>query len=250
MNHYIFLLCSLLVANNSFAASFDCKKASTQIEIIICNNSELSRLDEDVSEIYRLILEKDASIKSSQEGWIKSRDMCESDFCLINSYRDRVDELNFILRDVNEDSRKEIKTHEEDLANFENEIQNTLKPPIHNTPNPQPPVKNISSSDRLLSFLTVFMILGGVILYFGISLKCPKCGKWFSAKRTHKELIDESKGRKTVTREDVHTSGGRELKRVQRQEQIDIIKKKYEISHRCISCNHKWQTIEYKDVEL
>lgn len=47
------LLASLLVASPAaFAASFDCQKASTEIEHKICDNERLSKLDEQLSSTY------------------------------------------------------------------------------------------------------------------------------------------------------------------------------------------------------
>lgn len=47
------LLASLLVASPAvFAASFDCQKASAEIEHKICDNELLSKLDEQLSSTY------------------------------------------------------------------------------------------------------------------------------------------------------------------------------------------------------
>jgi uncharacterized protein YecT (DUF1311 family) len=74
-----FLLVSLAFTlgtiNFSHAASFDCTKATTETEIAICNDPELSALDEEMSKVYSL-LDKDGryyqQITDSQRSWIKN----------------------------------------------------------------------------------------------------------------------------------------------------------------------------------
>lgn len=59
--------------------SFDCKKASTNIEKLICKNEELSRLDKEMSEAYRSLISRleggdKEIVKLNQVRWIKARD--------------------------------------------------------------------------------------------------------------------------------------------------------------------------------
>ena len=66
----------LLSASVSFGASFDCKKASTEFEHLICDNAELNKLDEDLGKAYkqkRDSLSKDGKdlLKKSQRNWLK-----------------------------------------------------------------------------------------------------------------------------------------------------------------------------------
>ena len=42
----------LIIAGNADAASFDCGKATSEVEKIICSDDELSRLDESLSKVY------------------------------------------------------------------------------------------------------------------------------------------------------------------------------------------------------
>ena len=51
----IFLFC--LMVSPLFAASFNCSKATTETEIAICADPELSALDEDLGFIYSALLE-------------------------------------------------------------------------------------------------------------------------------------------------------------------------------------------------
>jgi uncharacterized protein len=59
------------------AASFDCTKASQAIENIICDNGELSSLDEQMAAIYKQALEGSGDLRSSlvavQQRWLRDR---------------------------------------------------------------------------------------------------------------------------------------------------------------------------------
>ena len=59
--------------------SFDCRKANTCVETLICNDKELSGLDKEMSEAYRSLLSRlegkdKENVKLSQIRWIKARD--------------------------------------------------------------------------------------------------------------------------------------------------------------------------------
>lgn len=78
------------------AASFDCEKASTKIEKIVCGNVELSKLDEDLSRAYKAAMQSDnnsESTRQAQKKWIKERNNCQDTDCVILAYRTRISEL-------------------------------------------------------------------------------------------------------------------------------------------------------------
>lgn len=73
------------------AASFNCQRASTNIEKMICGNPEINEADERLAAVY-----KEAStstdgeaVKSEQRAWLKSRNACSDETCLLALYRDR-----------------------------------------------------------------------------------------------------------------------------------------------------------------
>lgn len=78
------------------AASFDCRKAGTQIEKFICADAELSKLDEQLSAAYKTALqdEKQAdTVKQAQKQWIWGRNGCPTSDCLKKTYQARIHEL-------------------------------------------------------------------------------------------------------------------------------------------------------------
>ena len=83
-----------LIITSLYSASFDCKKASTFIENTICNDTELSKLDEQLAAAYKKVfksLSDKTDLKKDQFDWLKNnRDKCMSLECLKTSYINRV----------------------------------------------------------------------------------------------------------------------------------------------------------------
>lgn len=77
-------------------ASFDCIKATTSIEKMICADQELSSLDKELNNIYRNLTGAAAypDIKKSQRAWLRQRNLCAETECLKNMYRYRAAELS------------------------------------------------------------------------------------------------------------------------------------------------------------
>ena len=81
-------------------ASFDCAKAYSATEKLICDDPELSRLDEELAHAYADALKRAEAtekkeIQSEQVTWLRLRDVCQRDLqCVVTSYRDRLRDLN------------------------------------------------------------------------------------------------------------------------------------------------------------
>ena len=82
------------------AASFDCAKAETKVELAICAKGELSDLDSQMMQSYNSALANfndSNSLKSKQRLWLKNiRNKCLNSDCLTNVYRKRIEELDSI----------------------------------------------------------------------------------------------------------------------------------------------------------
>lgn len=84
---------------NAFAASFNCAKAKSEIEKMICQDPQSSKLDEKLQHTYKKALDaidpasKDALIKE-QRHWIDyTRNICQNESCLQQAYTARIDLL-------------------------------------------------------------------------------------------------------------------------------------------------------------
>lgn len=69
------------------AASFDCKKAKSKIEKLICSDSELSSIDEGLNKAYQRAYNMSANkavVRQSQRDWLASweLDACSQAECL------------------------------------------------------------------------------------------------------------------------------------------------------------------------
>lgn len=95
---YGFALSALVFSSSAFSASFDCAKATTNIEKMICSSTQLSELDSELSSIYKSAFAVDKSIKQDQLIWIKERNKCSNVECLKEAYEDRFTALQkFVL---------------------------------------------------------------------------------------------------------------------------------------------------------
>jgi uncharacterized protein YecT (DUF1311 family) len=105
-NHYGILLINIILALPSYsvmAASFDCNRATTEIEKIICDkNNYLSEDDERLNNLFlqlvTLISSQAEQLKQAQQDWLKQRDLCLQDKvssigCLAQKYEERLASL-------------------------------------------------------------------------------------------------------------------------------------------------------------
>jgi len=90
------VLCvGLVAAGASHAASFDCSKASTPTEHAICDNPQLSMLDEQTAGLYYTLISGGApeattsvdAVKKQQAAFVAKRNQCGANYnCLIDAY--------------------------------------------------------------------------------------------------------------------------------------------------------------------
>lgn len=109
-------LALLLLASPAAAQSFDCAKASTSAEELVCSDARLGALDERIAETYGKALEvargldagaqeAEDMLKATERGWIGGRDECwkteNVPACVEQSYLRREAELvtQFMLQE-------------------------------------------------------------------------------------------------------------------------------------------------------
>lgn len=82
---------------HSRATSFDCSKATTPAEKMVCSNDELSQLDDSLNLHYKKAISSSTNpdtLKSEQHVWIKKMRACKDVACLKEAYNSRLSELN------------------------------------------------------------------------------------------------------------------------------------------------------------
>jgi len=75
------------------AASFNCDKASTFAEEVICSDSRLTVMDEELARLYKAALASaanKAAISAEQKAWLATRDHCKDSNCIMQAYADRI----------------------------------------------------------------------------------------------------------------------------------------------------------------
>lgn len=98
----LILLTLLAIPFASNAASFDCAKAKSLVEITICNDDELSLMDDELGQIYRsakaVAPDKKAFQQTSQAAWQRRERDCRSRSCIVNWYIERKSSLLAVIR--------------------------------------------------------------------------------------------------------------------------------------------------------
>ena len=116
------LISTLLITSNLYSSekiqpSFDCSKAKTRVEKLICSDEDISRVDRDMQKAYDLMMGKYdlaymneeakeeikpylKKLKQSQIDWVKDRDACSSkkdkkEFrsCVFSRYINRIESI-------------------------------------------------------------------------------------------------------------------------------------------------------------
>lgn len=96
MKKIIFAVLVSIFTFKSYAVSFDCNKAATLVENVICSDEEISALDDALASSYANVLASSddaGSIKLEQRNWLKKRNACQNKACLKTLYTQRIQEL-------------------------------------------------------------------------------------------------------------------------------------------------------------
>lgn len=97
-----------LSAGAAAAAALDCAKASTATEYAICDNPEISTLDEQMTGVYYTLISsgwlKPAQLnkaKTDQAKFLSRRNSCGANYqCLVDAYTEQVAGLRKLLTEV------------------------------------------------------------------------------------------------------------------------------------------------------
>lgn len=93
------MFAATVASHGGQAQSFNCAKARAADEIVICKDSELSRLDDQMSALYFSVRDRSpgpvrAELEAGQADWIASRRVCGRDQrCIRAAYMVRIAEL-------------------------------------------------------------------------------------------------------------------------------------------------------------
>ena len=91
------MLMCLVLTPWARAATFDCDKASTSVEKVICSDTRLTNLDDQLGRQYKDVLAASSNggaLKAEQKAWLSSRNQCKDSDCIMKAYDDRIRVLN------------------------------------------------------------------------------------------------------------------------------------------------------------
>lgn len=94
---HLLLIAALLGTPLAEAASFDCTKASTPAERLICADKDLSSLDDTLADVFSMEAESGAEatrLRTSQRAWLAARNACPDGACLKQQYERRIADLS------------------------------------------------------------------------------------------------------------------------------------------------------------
>jgi uncharacterized protein len=95
---FTILICCASNSGPANAASFDCAKAVSLVETSVCNNPQLSALDDDLDAAYRAALAMSSdkvALKAVQLAWLQNvRNKCATERCLGAAYQARIVSLS------------------------------------------------------------------------------------------------------------------------------------------------------------
>lgn len=104
------------------AASFDCRKAASDVEKMICADSTLSSLDSTLSTVYSKAAYRSsepATLKAAQRRWLKNtRNVCQTVECVEVAYKQRLLDLRAI-RVAYSDLNTAVNATCQEMAAFE-----------------------------------------------------------------------------------------------------------------------------------
>ena len=102
-SRFYLVLFALLASASCSAAGFNCEKAKSNVEKMICDDEELSHLDKALLSTYQAVLAVAAdqgALKTGQKRWLaKVRDRCKDAMCLSQAYDERIYALERIWND-------------------------------------------------------------------------------------------------------------------------------------------------------
>lgn len=107
------------------AASFDCAKAGTNVERLICDNPAISKLDDALNAAYKTALkdkQQASTIRQAQRDWLEVRNECEVALCLLNAYEDRLKVLGVSVSNIEPDRTEKTGQRHRYFIDHESEI--------------------------------------------------------------------------------------------------------------------------------
>lgn len=118
------LLILILISSPVFSASFDCNKAESDAEVMVCATNNLSMADDVLGQLYHKLVKDNPSLREEQRRWIRDvRDAATSPEELQDVYSERIRELLTTKPAVVEPKKIEKQERKYTKQDFEETLQ-------------------------------------------------------------------------------------------------------------------------------
>jgi len=127
----------------AFEASFDCAKAGTPVEKMICSDAALAEEDRGLAKLYQTLRQIRPDAVKDQGRWLRERDTCGDIPCILTAYLRRHTLLAEVLQDYNAQSGKPpivIRPDPPDDPAYETPPPKVVEP-VPDTPKPAEPTE-------------------------------------------------------------------------------------------------------------
>lgn len=84
----------------AISPSFDCRRASSQVETLICSSEALARLDNDMVDLYGQVRNVNSDAVTDQSSWLHQRNSCTTHSCIQSQYEERIAYFQDRLREA------------------------------------------------------------------------------------------------------------------------------------------------------
>lgn len=121
------LFWALAVAVSAQAASFDCAKAESKVEHIICDIPEISKLDDDLSAAYKTAVQDKQqadAIRQAQKQWMKERNACADVQCVKQAYQSRIGKLTNEMRHLGKERYSLAMSKDDEMCHHMLQLMN------------------------------------------------------------------------------------------------------------------------------
>jgi len=140
MRKWFSLFALSCVCTNLHAAGFDCGKAATAVEKLVCKSARLSELDSKLNRAYRMSTfyasqQVSTAVQAEQKNWLVAvREKCKDEACLANAYSSRLAKLISVKTSMAEGEYVVDKTEfSQQEADFRNNL-NSISAPLSACP--------------------------------------------------------------------------------------------------------------------
>jgi hypothetical protein len=216
--------------------SFDCVKARSRTEKIICSDPELSSLDFNLASLFATAKARapdpNEFKRQAAAEWNLREQTCTERSCLIQWYERRKRQLTSQVNGV-----------PSVIVGSSSSVNNYSSSPMESAELTTKKEKSWLQRNIIYVGIVAILVLGTLLI--GFFERCLGCRKLFSRVEESRDLISSNVEYQTVTRTDEHRApDGSVTGTTKRKEQVAVNVSTYYVCYKCKRCNHQWTAHE------